>query len=129
MTIDGNEKIIALVKRLNKKSGLLCEPNGLEIWLERSTGEVVPLEECNPPGLGTADGDFASHIHLEGWIIPPNTIPGILEENDFRPWGTMLKGRKTLGHCYGEFLRLSYIYERLKRGIGNAWFCPSTIAY
>ena len=46
MTIDGNEKVVALVKELNEKSELLCEPNGLEIWLERSTGELVPLESA-----------------------------------------------------------------------------------
>ena len=130
MTIDGNEKIVALVKELNRKCELLCEPNGLEIWLGRSTGELVPPEECNPSELGTADGDFTSHIHLEGWVIPPNLIPSIPEENEFKPWGTMSKGWKTLGHCYQQqFRRLSYIYERLKRGDWNAWFCPSTTVY
>ena len=39
MTIDDNEKVVTLVKELNEKSELLCEPNGLEIWLERSTCE------------------------------------------------------------------------------------------
>ena len=65
MTIDGNKKVVTLVKELNEKSELLCEPNGLEIWLERSTCEPIPLEECNPSELGTVDGDFTSHIHLE----------------------------------------------------------------
>ena len=80
------------MKGLNEKSELLCEPSGLEIWLESSTGELVLPEECNPSRLGTADGDFTSHIHLEGWVIPPNLIPSILEENEFKPWGTMSKG-------------------------------------
>ena len=47
MTIDGNGKVVALVKELTEKSEPLCKPNGLEIWLERCTGELVPLE-CNP---------------------------------------------------------------------------------
>ena len=65
MTIDDNEKVVTLVKELNEKSELLCEPNGLAIWLERSTCEPIPPEECNPSELGTVDGDFTSHIHLE----------------------------------------------------------------
>ena len=84
------------------------------------SGELVPPEECNPSELGTADGHFTSHIHLEGWVIPPNLIPSIPEENEFKPWGTMSKGWKTLGHCYEEFRRPNYIYERLKRG---DWEC------
>ena len=113
MTIDGNEKVIALVKSQTRKVNS-------EIWLKRSTGELVPLVECSPSKLGTADGDSTSHIHLEGWVIPQNLIPSILEENGFKPWGTMSKGWKTLGHCYEQFRRLSYIYKRLKRG---DWEC------
>ena len=65
MTIDGNGKVVALVKELNEKSELLCELDGLGIWLGRSTCGPIPPEECNPSELGTVDGDFTSHIHLE----------------------------------------------------------------